>query len=26
VVETLADPAHPLHAALVQLIETGDLG
>ncbi|MDZ7714311.1 MAG: alpha/beta hydrolase [Rhodovibrio sp.] len=25
VVETLADPAHPLHAALVQLIETGDL-
>jgi arylformamidase len=26
VVETLADRAHPLHTALVQLIETGDLG
>ena len=25
VVETLADPAQPLHTALVQLIETGDL-
>lgn len=26
VVETLADPAHPLHTALVRLIETGELG